>query len=122
MTKYCWSQLHAHMAFSTVLTDDVSGCLECEFDDVFVQVRSGQMKDGEDVLPTRPDVRRLRVDHLSHATNHHVSDGRRLVLFHDRFERSQEFFLEPEIVQNMALETTNSQRKASIEISTEKIQ
>ena len=60
---------------SSPLTNNVAGGLKGEFDDVLIKIGGGQMEDREDVLPSRPDVRSLRVDHLRHATHHHVSGG-----------------------------------------------
>lgn len=58
-----------------VLTDDVARRLEGQLHDGLVVVRGSLVEHREDVLPTRADVGRLGVHHLSHAPDHHVSDG-----------------------------------------------
>lgn len=57
------------------LTDDVSSGLEGQLHDGLVVVRGRLVEHREDVLPAGADVGRLRVHHLGHAPDHHVSDG-----------------------------------------------
>lgn len=60
-----------------ILTDDVAGGLERQLHDALIVGGGGLVEHGEDVLPAGADVGRLRVDHLSHAPDHHVPDGGR---------------------------------------------
>lgn len=57
---------------------EVSSVLTCRFKrqlyNLRVMVRSSQVKDSEDVLPARHDLPGVAVDHLCHATDHHVTD------------------------------------------------
>lgn len=57
------------------LTDDVSRGLEGQLHDGLVVVRGRLVEHREDVLPAGADVGRLRVHHLGHTPDHHVSDG-----------------------------------------------
>jgi hypothetical protein len=56
-------------------TDDFVRRLEGHVDDVWVEVGSCEVEDGEDVLPTGTDFGGLGIHHLRDAADNHVTDS-----------------------------------------------
>lgn len=59
-----------------LLTNNFACCLKSQFHNSLIMVRSSQMEDRKDVLPSRLDAGCLGVDHLRHTSHNHVTNGR----------------------------------------------
>ena len=68
------------------LRDDLIGGLEAQVDDSLVMVRRCQGVGGKNIFPTRLDVTGSRLDHLADATDDHITNLPRLVVFHDELD------------------------------------
>lgn len=47
---------------------------ECQIDNGLILIRSSLVKHAENILPARPYVACLRVDHLSDTSNDHIAN------------------------------------------------